>query len=80
MSLLHFLLTYDVLHQTLIVREFADAAEATDAYGQAELEHLGDQDLEIVLVGADSLETIKKTHSHYFTKAGAVILPELLVS
>jgi hypothetical protein len=38
------------------------------------------QDLEIVLVGADSLDTIRKTHGHYFTKAGAVTLPELAAS
>jgi len=80
MNLLHFLLTYDMRQQTLTVREFTDAAEATDAYGRAELEHLGDRNLEIVLVGADSLDTIKKTHGHYFTKAGAITLPELAAS
>jgi len=53
MSLTHFLLVYDLRRQTLVdVREFSDATEATDAYGQAELAHLGDQDCEIVLVGA----------------------------
>jgi hypothetical protein len=62
------------------VRKFIDATEATDAYGQAELEHLGDKDFEIVLVGADSLDTIRKTHGHYFTKAGAITLPELATS
>ena len=31
-------------------------------------------------LGADSLDTIRKTHGHYFTKAGAVTLPELAVS
>jgi hypothetical protein len=81
MSLTHFLLVYDLRRQTLVaVREFSDATEATDAYGQAELAHLGDQDCEIVLVGADSLDTIRKTHGHYFTKAGAVTLPELAAS
>ena len=81
MSLTHFLLIYDLREQRLVeVREFTDAIEATDAYGQAELEHLGDQGWEIVLVGADSLDTIRKTHGHYFTKAGAVTLPELAAS
>lgn len=81
MSLTHFLLVYDLRQQRLVdVRKFIDATEATDAYGQAELEHLGDKDCEIVLVGADSLDTIRKTHGHYFTKAGAVTLPELAVS
>jgi hypothetical protein len=81
MSLLHFLLIYDLRQQRLIdIRPFTDPTEATNAYGQAELDHLGDQDLEIVLVGADSLDTIRKTHGHYFTKAGAVTLPELAAS
>ena len=77
MSLTHFLLIYDLRQQRLEVRQFADATKATDAYGQAELEHLGDQGWEIVLVGADSLDTIRKTHGHYFSKAGDVTLPEL---
>jgi hypothetical protein len=81
MSLTHFLLVYDLRQQRLVdVRKFTDATEATDAYGRAELEHLGDKDCEIVLVGADSLDTIRKTHGHYFTKAGAITLPELATS
>ncbi len=31
-----------------------------------EQEHLGDRHLEIVLVGADSIETIMQTHGNYF--------------
>ena len=80
MSLTHFLLIYDLRHQRLEVQEFADATKATDAYGQAELDHLGDHSWEIVLVGADSLDTIRKTHGHYFSAAGEVTLPELAAS
>lgn len=35
-------------------------------YFELELEHWGRDDLEIVLLGSDSLDTIKVTHSRYF--------------
>ncbi|MHB8631133.1 MAG: hypothetical protein ACYC9W_04310 [Candidatus Limnocylindria bacterium] len=82
MSLLHFLLIYDLRQRRLVdVQTFTDATEATDAYGRAELEHLNDRDTEIVLVGADSIETIKRTHGHYFTEGkGPIALPVLAAS
>ena len=36
------------------------------AYQEAERESRGRSDLDVVLLGADSLETIKRTHSSYF--------------
>lgn len=36
------------------------------AYTEFEMEHRGDKSTEVVLVGADSIDTIRKTHSHYF--------------
>jgi hypothetical protein len=39
---------------------------AAAEYARLESEHRGGRDLEIVLVGADSLETAKMTHGHYF--------------
>lgn len=81
MSLIHFLLVYDLREGRLVdIQTFTSPDEATAAYGRAELEHLEDRDTEIVLVGADSLETIKRTHGHYFTDAGPIHLPELAVS
>lgn len=65
----HFLLVYDLKKGRLLTqKEFADPVEAAAAYSQAELEHRGEDDLEIVLVGADSIETIMRTHGHYFTE------------
>ena len=79
MRLLHFLLVYDLRARRLVdVRTFTNPEEATAAYGQAEREHLDDRDTEIVLVGSDSLETVKRTHAHYFSDSDHVELPELV--
>ncbi|MDQ1364907.1 MAG: hypothetical protein QOE07_1966 [Acidimicrobiaceae bacterium] len=39
---------------------------ATDAYKAAEAEYRDDPNIEIVLIGADSLSTVERTHGHYF--------------
>ena len=81
MSLVHFLLVYDLRQRRLIdVQEFTDPKEATDAYGRAEMAHLDDRDTEIVLIGSDSLETVKKTHGHYFSAGAPVTLPDLVAT
>lgn len=81
MSLLHFLLVYDLRAGRLVgVRTFENASEAMVAYGQAERDHLDDRDTEIVLVGSDSLDTVKLTHGHYFSVGSVVELPELVTS
>jgi hypothetical protein len=68
MPLIHFLLVYDLDRQELVgdPREFSKPAEAAAAYAELEQRHQGDPNLEIVLIGADSLETIKSTHGNYF--------------
>lgn len=67
MALQHFLLVYDLVARKLVRQdEFSDGDEAAVAYGALEREYKGRSDLEIVLVGADSIETIKRTHAHYF--------------
>ena len=70
MAVIHFLLVYDLKQQRLIepTREFRDAQEAAVAYAALEAQHQGDRDVEIVLVGADSLETIMQTHGQYFRR------------
>lgn len=65
----HFLLIYD--HRTQQLRDkrvFADkeSAAATEAYQSAEQEYRGESNIEIVLIGADSLDTVHRTHGHYF--------------
>ena len=81
MSLHHFLLIYDLRARRLVnILTFTNAEEATAAYGQAEREHLDDRETEIVLVGSDSLETVKRTHAQYFNDNSHVDLPELVSS
>jgi hypothetical protein len=73
MALIHFLLVYDLNKQTLVSQqEFRDGSEAAKAYAQMEARCRDAEDLEIVLVGADSLDTIKMTHGQYFDEAAAV--------
>ncbi|MBF6620328.1 MAG: hypothetical protein ITG02_08890 [Patulibacter sp.] len=63
----HFLLTFDIGRQTADVREFGEDYEAAlTAYDAAEDSVRFDPQIEVVLLGADSLETLKKTHSSYF--------------
>ena len=72
MALQHFLLVYDLAAQHLIKQqEFSDGDEAAVAYADLEREYKDRSDLEIVLVGADSIETIKRTHAHYFDAVAA---------
>lgn len=75
----HFLVSYDPATGNVAVEPFDndyDAAQA--AYSKAEHESgaKGD-DLDIVLLSADSLDTIKQTHSSYFNGKGQQ-LEELL--
>lgn len=64
----HFLLVYDHHEQRLVkTEEFDEGAAATEAYAEAERVAREQQHLEIVLVGADSIETIQETHASYFT-------------
>lgn len=63
----HFLVTRDVAHSKTTVVEFGtDYDAAQDAYQQAEQEARGNATLDVVLLSADSLDTIRRTHSSYF--------------
>ncbi len=49
------------------MRDFGtDYGGAVEAYAEIEDEMHGREDLDIVLLGADSLETVRRTHSSYF--------------
>lgn len=66
----HFLLIYDHNEQRLRddPRRFGgdETDEATGAYQDAEQRYHDQPQIEIVLIGADSIETIERTHGHYF--------------
>jgi hypothetical protein len=62
-----FLITYDIARKQAHVDEFGEDTErALDAYSAAERRHRGDEHIEVVLLGSDSLETLKRTHGRYF--------------
>lgn len=72
----HFLITRDVTRNKTTVKAFGtDYDAAQHAYQEAELQARGRFDLDVVLLSADSLETIKSTHSSYFERKS---LDELL--
>lgn len=69
-AMVHFLLVFDHSKGVLARSEsFAKADRAAAAYAEAETEYQDSPDMEIVLVGADSIETIYKTHGHYFAES-----------
>jgi hypothetical protein len=68
----HFLLVYSHKESKLVSQdEFRDSAKAVKAYSEAERENIRNDDYEIVLIGSDSIETIMKTHGHYFAGEGS---------
>jgi hypothetical protein len=71
--LVHFLLVYDRKQQRLVFqRAYTDPGEALRAYEAKEEECRDARHMEIVLVGADSIETVMLTHGNYFgAKSGA---------
>ena len=78
MSLVHFLLVYNGPGRTLERCErFEDVNIGLEAYGRAEDEYRGRHDIEVVLLGSDSIETLKRTHGHYFEAATVPDLPVL---
>jgi hypothetical protein len=79
MPLRHFLLIYNHDDQELIEAKDLgtsgdDAAQTYSEYEEKYRDHHG---IEIVLVGADSLDTIRTTHSHYFDGADDALFSEL---
>jgi hypothetical protein len=42
-------------------------SEHREVHAEAEQTYRGRDDVEVVLLGADSIDTIKKTHSSYFS-------------
>lgn len=65
----HFLVIYDIPERQANVDDHfgSDFGAALAAYAQAEETYRGRDDIEVVLLGADSIDTIKKTHSSYFS-------------
>jgi len=73
----YFILVYNLTTRHVDVHEFgANEDKANRAYTRLEDEYVSKGKFEIVLVGADSIETIKRTHSPYFTTGTAAQVVE----
>lgn len=73
-ELSQFLIVFDhdhgALHQDVTV--FADPAEALSAYEAAERHFAKQAHIEVVLIGSDSLDTVRRTHANYFDGTAAL--------
>jgi len=65
----HYLVIRDAAADRTQVHEFGnDYDAAQDAYARVEWERREDRTTNVVLLSADSLETVKRTHSSYFER------------
>jgi hypothetical protein len=63
----HFLVIYDIAHATADVVPFGtDYDVALQSYADAEEQYRQDENVEVVLLGSDSIDTLERTHSSYF--------------
>lgn len=77
----YFILVYDLEQRSVQVHEYgSDLEQANLAYSTLEDEFAGHGHHEIVLVGADSIETIKRTHSPYFSTGSAAEVVEAFLA
>lgn len=69
-DLKHFLVIYNIpAAEAEVVAFERDYDAALAAYNQAEAVNRNDSDIEVVLLGSDSIETVERTHSSYFELA-----------
>jgi hypothetical protein len=63
----YFLLVFDSRHGTLVSQErISDPTVAMDTFAEAERRHAEVPDLQVLMFSADSIETVRSTHPHYF--------------
>ena len=78
LKLVHFLVVYNRRERRIERREaFDDEDRALAAYAAAEDESRARADVEVVLLGSDSLETLRQTHGLYFESGSEPDLPSL---
>lgn len=74
----YFLLVYNLATRAVEIEEWHDDdVGAAARYTEREHEFQDDDGIEVVLVGADSLDTVKVTHSHYFVKTTGDLFEQL---
>lgn len=71
----NFLVVYNRRTGANTVREFPESCgrEAIRKRFEAEREHRGDTDIEVVVLVSSSREELKKTHSRYFRSTGEIL-------
>jgi hypothetical protein len=76
----YFLLVYSFDEGRLVHSdELSDSDAAIVAYDAAERQYRACADrYEVVLIGADSIETVMKTHGHYFSRSESSMFSEFL--
>jgi len=63
----HFLVVYDITAGKATIEPFGtDYERAVEAYEDSEKVHRDDGNIEVVLLGSDSRETLERTHASYF--------------
>jgi hypothetical protein len=73
-DLKHFLVVYDIRAGKADVVPFdVNYDAALEAYNRAEEKYRDDPNVEVVLLGSDSIETVERTHSSYFELSEAHI-------
>ena len=62
-----FLIAFDHdARKQISLEEFRDTRKALEAYGALEEQYRSNPRVEVVLLGSDSIDTVKVTHSNYF--------------
>lgn len=66
-KLVHFLIAFDHQENRVVeITDFQDPAKASEKYVEWEHRFEDDSNVEVVLIGSDSIETIRRTHPNYF--------------
>lgn len=69
----HFLLVFDRAHSRLLSeRVFEDHRKALEERFRAERMHRGNQDIEVVVLSAESKEALRLTHARYFQSVSSL--------
>ena len=66
-KIVYFLIRFDRAEGRQVdLQEFTDSNEAVAAYTSEEERYVDQPQMDIVLLGSTSIETVKKTHGNYF--------------
>ena len=76
----NFLLVFDHSKDELLEElDFGEELElATEAYSRLERQYAHDRAIDVVLVGSDSIETVKVTHANYFPGSSQRLMHDAL--